>query len=81
MLQRQFRILLALSEPSENVPIDELIRLAPWQTGKLERQALSFDLETLKKIYRKLYEIETGQKTGTLPLSLSQSIDFLLLEM
>src|SRR3989344_2963134 len=81
MLQRQIRILLALSQPSENEAIDEVVRLAPWQTGKLERQALSFDLETLKKIYRKLYEIETGQKTGTLPLSLSQSIDILLFDI
>ena len=81
MLQRQIRILLALSQPSENEAIDEVVRLAPWQTGKLERQVLSFDLETLKKIYRKLYEIETGQKTGTLPLSLSQSIDILLFDI
>lgn len=81
MLQRQFRILLALSEPSKDEPISELIRLAPWQMGKLERQTKSFDHQSLKKIYKKLYEIETGQKTGGLPLSLSQSIDFLLLEL
>lgn len=81
MVQRQIRILLALSEPSENKSIDELIRLAPWQLGKLERQAKFFDQSSLKKIYKKLYEIELGQKTGGLPLSLAQSIDFLLMEI
>ena len=81
MLQRQIRILLALSDPSNSEPIDELIRLAPWQMEKLERQAKFFDQASLKKIYKKLYEIEIGQKTGGLSLSLTQSIDFLLLEM
>jgi DNA polymerase III delta subunit len=81
MLQRQFRILLALSDPAENGSIEEIVRLAPWQMGKLERQAKYFDTSNLKKIYKKLYEIEIGQKTGKLPLSLTQSIDFLLLEM
>ncbi|MBF8249611.1 MAG: hypothetical protein HW400_212 [Candidatus Levybacteria bacterium] len=87
MLQRQFRILLALSEPSKNEPIDELSRLAPWQLDKLKRQADYFqgstlsEGSTLKKIYKKLYEIEIGSKTGSLSLSLSQSIDFLLLEI
>jgi DNA polymerase III delta subunit len=80
MLQRQFRILLALSEPGES-PIEEAVRLAPWQIGKLERQMQSFDISKLKHIYKKLFEIETGQKTGGLSLSLTQTIDFLLLEM
>lgn len=87
MLQRQFRILLALSQPSDNEPIDELARLAPWQMGKLDRQTKLFQGSTLmqgstlKQIYKRLYEIELGQKTGSLPLSLSQSIDFFLMEM
>lgn len=81
MLQRQFRMLLALSEPSVNEPIEELMRLAPWQMGKLDRQAKFFDHQSLKKIYEKLYKIEIGQKTGGLSLSLTQTIDFLLLEM
>jgi DNA polymerase III delta subunit len=80
MMQRQIRILLALSEQIDD-PIEEIIRLAPWQMGKLERQAKYFDLASLLKIYKKLYEIECGQKTGSLPLSLTQSIDFLLLDL
>jgi len=81
MMQRQIRILLTLSEPCDSEPIEELVRLAPWQLDKLKRQTRFFDLTRLKKIYKKLYEIEVGQKTGSLLLSLSQSIDFLLLEM
>jgi DNA polymerase III delta subunit len=81
MLQRQIRILLAINDPSVNEPIEELARLAPWQKDKLERQAGLFDLTNLKKIYKKLYEIELGQKTGGLSLSLSQTIDFLLLDI
>jgi DNA polymerase III delta subunit len=81
MLQRQFRILLALSEPSEKGKIEEVDRLAPWQMGKLEKQSKVFEHQNLKKIYKKLYEIEVGQKTGSLPLSLTQTIDFLLLDL
>lgn len=87
MMQRQIRLLLALSDPTSVEQIDEVSRLAPWQASKLARQTKLFqgstldEGSTLKKIYRKLYEIELGQKTGGLNLSLSQSIDFLLLEI
>ena len=84
MLQRQIRLLLALlgrnPERSEG-SIDEITRLAPWQMGKLEKQANFFEASKLKYIYKKLYEIELAQKTGGLSLSLSQTIDFLLMEM
>jgi DNA polymerase III delta subunit len=80
MLQRQIRILLALSDPGNN-QIDEVMRLAPWQLGKLEKQAKFFNPEILKKVHKKIYEIEIGQKTGGLSLSLTQAIDFLLMEM
>lgn len=81
MIQRQIRILLALSDFGDNESIDELVRLAPWQKAKLEKLVQLFDILDLKKIYKSLYEIEIAQKTGTLNLSLSQTIDFLLLEM
>ena len=80
MMQRQIRLLIALTTHSNN-PIDEVLRLAPWQKSKLEKQVQLFNISDLKSIYKKLFEIELGQKTGTLNLSLSQSIDFLLLEM
>lgn len=83
MLQRQIRILLALRHPSTSSgsQIDEVSRLASWQLEKLERQAKLFHIDDLIKIYKRLYEIEIGQKTGGLSLSFSQSIDFLLLEI
>lgn len=80
MLQRQIRLLLSLSDSGEK-SIDEVERLAPWQTGKLQSQSRLFTVSDLKKIYRRLYEIELRQKTGALSLSLSQSIDFLLLDI
>jgi DNA polymerase III delta subunit len=81
MMQRQIRFLLALSESGENEQIEEINRLAPWQMSKLISQAKLFDKEKLKIIYKKLFEIELGQKTGNLFSTLSQAIDFLLLEM
>jgi len=81
MVQRQIRLLLAMSDSNNNESIDELARLAPWQMGKIARQAKLFDTNSLKNIYRKLYEIEIAQKTGNLSLSLTQTIDFLLLDM
>lgn len=81
MLQRQFRMLLALSEKADGDSIEELARLAPWQMEKLEKQAKLFDLPALKRIYNELFKIETGEKTGGLALTLVQSIDFLLLEI
>ena len=84
MIQRQFRLLLALCHPEASNDIgtiDEVSRLAPWQKSKLERQAQLFNTTDLKKIYKKLYEIEIAQKTGSSSLSLTQNIDILLLEM
>lgn len=81
MMQRQIRLLLALSDQNDNNSIDEVIRLAPWQMGKLEKQAKSFEAQSLRKIYKKLYEIEIRQKTGASSLSLIQNIDFLLLDI
>jgi len=80
MLQRQIRLLLSLLDSGEK-SIDEVERLAPWQIGKLQSQSRLFTVSDLKRIYKRLYEIELGQKTGSLPLSLSQSIDFLLLDI
>lgn len=81
MLQRQIRILMALSDPTDEAQVDELLRMASWQMGKLEKQTKLFEISSLKKIYKELYEIEIGQKTGTLSLSLIQSIDILLLDI
>lgn len=82
MLIRQFRLLLALaSDLRGREAVDEANRLAPWQKQKLQKQAHLFSLEKLIKTYKKLYEIDLGQKTGNLHLSLVQSIDFFLLDL
>ncbi len=80
MLVRQFRLLLAVLNQVED-SIDDLKRLAPWQKGKLLRQAKLFSNEKLIKIYNELLEIDHAQKSGVLGKSLTQSIDILLLKI
>jgi hypothetical protein len=80
MLVRQIRLLLALSNQSEE-SIDELKRLAPWQMGKIQSQAASFTSEQLTHLHNKLFQIEVAQKTGSLSSTLPSTIDFLLLEI
>ncbi|MCL5970676.1 MAG: hypothetical protein M1450_04215 [Patescibacteria group bacterium] len=81
MLIRQFRLLLAISDSGASGQIDEVKRLAPWQITKLKKQSILFTKEQLINIYKKLYEIDLGQKTGTLHKTLEQAIDILLLEI
>ena len=85
MLVRQVRLLLALSPSQANYHtdhvIDELKRLAPWQKTKLQQQAALFTKDQLLILYDKLFAIESGQKTGTLPNTILTSIDFFLLEI
>src|SRR5258706_3092333 len=80
MLVRQLRMLLALFEPGDE-SIDEVKRMAPWQKSKLQKQAKLFTIESLKDFYKKLLDIDIAQKTGGLALPLSETIDFLLLEI
>jgi len=80
MIVRQFRIMLALID-FDKESISETNRLAPWQRGKIEKQARLFDREKLVRIYRKLFKIEVAQKTGGLNIDLINTIDFLLIEL
>lgn len=75
MIIRQFRLLLGLESS-----IDEVKKLAPWQKEKLQRQAKFFTSERLKNIYKKLFEMDLGTKTGSVT-SLTNSIDFFLLDI
>lgn len=82
MLIRQFRLLLSVSqESSTDANIDEVKRLAPWQKSKLKKQSGLFSLVNLKNAYKKLFEIDLGQKTGTLNMSLEQAIDMFLINI
>lgn len=78
MLVRQFRLLLAIKIDAE---IDETKRMAPWQKGKLIKQAGGFSENQLLTLYEKLYVIECGMKTGGNVLSLSDTIDIFLTEI
>ncbi|MFH1187044.1 MAG: hypothetical protein V1697_02620 [Candidatus Levyibacteriota bacterium] len=80
MIVRQFRLMLALLLKTDS-PIDEIARIAPWQRGKLERQANIFGLENIKRIYSKLYLLDYKQKYGLTSLPLVQNIDFFLMEI
>ncbi len=78
MLVKRIRLLLALS--SEKKPaIDEVKRLSDWQRSKLQKQVQFFDKNTLVNLYTRLFELEYKQKTGNLPVPLSDAIDFLLI--
>ncbi len=81
MIVRQFRLLLAVSDPDAENAIDEVKRLAPWQTGKLKSQAKLFGPEKLIAIYKRLHEIDSDSKTGKSATSLTQTIDFFLLDL
>jgi hypothetical protein len=79
MLIRHIRILLGIYK--EPASIEEIKRLQDWQRTKIIKQARLFSEKELIALHHKLYEIEKGLKTGTLSMSLSASIDILLLEI
>ncbi len=79
MLIRQVRLLLS-SKQQDAKKIDELLRLAPWQTKKIQTISQNLSESLLKKVYAKLFLLDVAQKTGNLPLPLLESLDFFLLE-
>lgn len=80
MLMRQVRILLSVLDPQEKI-ISEVVRMAPWQKTKMQKQAKAFTKEKLLAMHDQLFALEKGQKTGTLTLALPESIDFFLLSI
>ena len=81
MIIRQFRLLLAVSDPASKEMIDEMKRLAPWQTSKLKMQASLFGQEKLITVYKRLGEIDSDTKSGKSATTLTQTIDFLLADL
>ena len=81
MMVRQLRLLIAVTSSDKSDTIEELGKIAPWQRGKLERQAVFFGRDKLINLYNKLYNIDLSSKTGTLPNPLAHAIDFLLLDI
>lgn len=80
MMVRQFRLLLGLFENSET-KIDEVKRLAPWQMGKLQKQAKYFEKEKLLSAYKKLYKIDYETKYGLSAMNLESRIDIFLINL
>ncbi len=80
MLVRQIRLLLAFKQFTES-PIDEVKRMSPWQKGKLLKQAKAFTTEKLILLHKSLFELDLAQKTGKSALTLTQAIDFFLLQL
>ncbi|MDP3940787.1 MAG: hypothetical protein Q8Q49_00610 [bacterium] len=78
MLVRHIRLLLSLRAGAD---IDEVKRLASWQTGKLRAQASVFTTEQLLMLHSGLFTIDKERKTGAASLPLRASIDFLLLRL
>jgi len=78
MLIRQVRLLLALYQKNSD-EIDEVKRLAPWQLGKLQKQAKLFTKEELCSVHAKLFRIDNELKTGKSATSLTIMLDILLI--
>ncbi|MBI4130676.1 hypothetical protein HY468_05135 [Candidatus Roizmanbacteria bacterium] len=78
MLVRQFRLLIALTYGAD---IDETKRLAPWQRGKLKRQASAFTEEKLKNAYKELLLIDYQTKTGKSALNLTKRMQQFIIEL
>jgi hypothetical protein len=79
MIIRQFRVMLNLT--SNDLPIDEVKRMAPWQLSKLKKQAGVFGKEKLIKLYSLLLGIDLNIKTGKSAINLKKSIDFFLSDL
>lgn len=72
MLGKQIRFLIWAKAQAKT------LNLAPWQKGKLLKQAETFTLEHLRKLHSELLEIDRLQKKSRLPEDLSASLDLLV---
>ena len=79
MMTRQLRLLIAIKDKGES--IDEILKMAPWQKGRIEKQAGLFKKEALISLYSKLYKIDSSQKTGKLSMPVESAIDIFLLDI
>lgn len=62
-----------------NSKSEELVKMSPWQKGKLESQCIKWSMEQLERIYKNLYKIEIDIKSGGLMLPLKKHLDMLLI--
>lgn len=73
MLIRQSRLLIMVKE--------DLVKLAPWQVGKLKKQSGFFEEKCLHFMHTRLLGIDYEQKTSSSPINLKSSIEVLLSEI
>lgn len=73
MIARQIRLLIQVKDKV-------FPGMAPWMLGKLKSQAGKFkSITQLKKIYKKLLEIDRNIKTGKTPMNLAWHLDIWLI--
>ena len=78
MIVKRIRTLLLL-KAGNSTDFDETSRMQSWQLSKMSGQLNAWDEKKLITFYQKLFDLETGMKTSTLPLPLCQHLDILLL--
>lgn len=76
LIIRQFHYLIMIKEAGK-----QIADLAPWQIGKLARQAEWFTEVQLRKHYRELLEIDIKIKTSATPYNLTQELKLFLMGM
>lgn len=81
MLIRQIRLLISLSSNNNLETIAEVSRMAPWQRGKLKKQAFLFGSKKLVNLYNKVFKLDMYSKTGKLSMPLTSAIDMLLADI
>jgi len=78
MIVKRIRTLLLL-KAGNSTDFDETSRMQSWQLSKMSGQLNAWNEKKLISFYEKLFSLETGMKTSTLPLTLGQHLDILLL--
>lgn len=75
-LIKRIRQLIAIKSGSTS---EEVVKLSPWQMGKLSDQSKRWNTKDLERIYRKLFDLEVKMKSGGLMLPLRKQLDILLI--
>lgn len=84
MLVKQIRYLLLAQSENNNIKPTEFPSdysgLAPWQKGKLYKQAQLWTLEKLSKLYEELITTDFNLKTGQTNLNIEEQLRLFLLQ-
>lgn len=74
MIKRIRQLLLVKSNSNS----EELVKMSPWQLGKVQTQSRSWTVQQLENIYKLLFELEIKMKSGGLMLPLKKHLDIVL---